>query len=229
MAAEGVSLRAVTNQRSCVNTFDSEGNNGKSTLAFYESYAQEYFDRTVVADLKPLYDRFLPNVKPGGRILDLGSGSGRDLKVMRDRGFVPLGIDASPKLAKLATDFSGVTCLTMQFEDLDLPKGFDAAWACASLLHISKCRIPAILKNIRDLLTEDGIFFASVQLGDGEKLLPDGRFFAYYQLEEFSCLMENARFKIQQSWVSKDSLSHRRSIDWINVVADKRDFPFIRK
>lgn len=230
MAAEGVSLRTVTDQRACASASGGEERNGESTIAFYESHAQAYFDRTVVADLEPLYGRFLPNVRPGGTILDLGSGSGRDLKAMRDRGFVPLGIDASPSLAKLATDFSGVTCLTMQFEDLDLPKGFDAAWACASLLHISKCRIPAILRNIRDSLTEDGIFFASVQLGEGEKLLPDGRFFAYYQLEEFSHLIENAGFKIQESWVSKDSLSHRRSIDWINIVTDKRaSSPFIRK
>ena len=221
MAAEGVSLKTVSKKRVCA---DASGNedNGRSTVAFYELHAQTYFERTVVADLEPLYGRFLPNVRPGGKILDLGSGSGRDLKVMHDRGFAPFGIDASPKLAKLAADFSGVTCLTMRFEDLSLPMAFDAVWACASLLHVSKCRMPTILANIHSSLAAEGVLFASVQLGEGEKLSPDGRFFAYYDSEEFSHLIEKAGFKIQQSWLSKDSLSHRRPIDWINVVAGKQ-------
>jgi SAM-dependent methyltransferase len=222
VAREGFSVNDVTHENTCTNASDDKGHSGQSTLAFYEEHAQEYFNRTVSADLSSLYERFFQHVKPGGRILDLGSGSGRDLKVMRDRGYIPLGIDASPSLAKLATDFSGETCLTMRFEDLSLPEEFDGVWACASLLHISRCRIPTILKNIHDSLAERGVFFASVQVGVGERLLPDGRFFAYYQAEEFSHLIENAGFTIQQSWLSKDSLSHRRPIDWLNIVAFRK-------
>ena len=162
-------LPGQCDKQACADALENEESNGRSTVAFYESHAQTYFERTVVADLEPLYGRFLPNVRPGGRILDLGSGSGRDLKVMRDRGFVPLGIDASRKLARLAADFSGVTCLTMRFEDISFPIAFDAVWACASLLHISKCRIPTILTNIHNSLAAEGVLFASVQLGKGER------------------------------------------------------------
>lgn len=209
----------MINDRTYANSSEGGDAAGQSTLAFYEKHAQEYFDRTVSADLEPLYDRFFQYVKPGGKILDLGSGSGRDLKAMFDRGYLPLGIDASPTLAKLATGFSGTTCLTMRFEELRFGSEFDAVWACASLLHMPKRQIPSILRNVHHALVEHGVLFVSVQIGQGEKLLPDGRFFAYYAPEEFSQILEDAGFTIQQSWLSEDSLSSQRQIDWLNIVA----------
>jgi SAM-dependent methyltransferase len=221
VAREGVNLSGVTDERIRANVSDDEADLGRSTIASTRGHAQEYFDRTVSADLGPLYDRFLQYVKPGGRILDLGSGSGRDLKAMLDRGYFPLGIDASPSLAKLAGDFSGATCLTLRFEDLKFGSEFDAAWACASLLHMPKIQMPSILQNIHRSLAEYGVLFVSVQIGQGEKLLPDGRFFAYYAPEEFFQILEGAGYTIQKSWLSQDSLCSRRQIDWLNIVANR--------
>src|SRR6266853_1977653 len=104
-----------------------------STTRFYETHAREYFDRTVSADLSALYDDVLKHVKPGGRILDVGCGSGRDLKIFRARGF-------------------------------------DAVWACASLLHLPKRNVVSILARLRLSLVEGGIVYASVQVGQGEVL-----------------------------------------------------------
>jgi SAM-dependent methyltransferase len=210
------------NEHTGKNASDEEASPGRSTIAFYEGHAQEYFDRTVSADLGPLYGRFLQYVKPGGRVLDLGSGSGRDLKALRDRGYATLGIDASPSLAKLAAAFSGVPCLTMRFEDLNFDSEFDAVWACASLLHVSKRKLPSILERIRGALVANGALFLSVQAGEGEKLLPDGRFFSYYMAQEFHQFVEDAGFSLDQCWFSKDTLNSHRSIDWLNVIAKRK-------
>jgi SAM-dependent methyltransferase len=202
---------------------DAEGERDaqRSTLAFYELHAREYFDRTVGADLESLYDRFFASVKPGGRVLDLGSGSGRDLKVMRERGFDPLGIDGAPSLVKLAAEFSGANCVVMRFEDLSFDDEFDGAWACASLLHLPKRELPLVLKRVFNALTEDGAFFLSVKVGDGETVLPDGRRFSYYRPLELHRLLEEVGFCVDQSWLTDDSLRPQRTLDWLNVVAKR--------
>src|SRR4051794_16074486 len=69
-----------------------------ATIDYYTKHAREYFNKTVDADLSDAHDRFLSLVRPGGRILDAGCGSGRDLRVFHERGFAAVGIDASGPL-----------------------------------------------------------------------------------------------------------------------------------
>lgn len=191
----------------------------ESTTQFYENHAREYFNRTVSADLSALYNRFLKYVKPGGRILDVGCGSGRDLRVFRERGFDAIGIDGSEKLAKLAAEFSGTTCLVLRFEELNFDRTFDAVWACASLLHVPKQRLLPIVQRLYEALAEGGFLFVSVQLGEGEQILPDGRFFAYYMPDEFAQLLNRAGFSIDETWESGDYLPSGRPIRWVNMIA----------
>jgi SAM-dependent methyltransferase len=195
-----------------------------STETFYETNAREYFDRTVLVDLRPLYDRVLPRVSPGGRILDVGCGSGRDLKVFRLRGFDAIGIDASSALVKLASSLSGVTCMCMRFEDVEFEKRFDAVWACASLLHLPKDKIRPVLSRLYRALIPGGVMFASVQYGEGEIVMSDGRFFAYYTPPEFAALFEETSFSLDEVWISEDSLPDRAAVRWVNVIA-RRNTP----
>jgi len=192
-----------------------------STTRFYETHAREYFDRTVSADLSALYDDVLKHVKPGGRILDVGCGSGRDLKIFRARGFDAVGIDASSALVNMARGFSGADCTVMRLENIKFSRGFDAVWACASLLHLPKRNVVSILARLRLSLVEGGIVYASVQVGQGEVLAPDGRFFAFYEPDEFAHCIEKAGFAIDRLWVSEDSLPGRIAIRWVNVVAHR--------
>lgn len=193
-----------------------------STTKFYETHAHQYFDRTVSADLSPLYDEVLKRLRPGGCILDAGCGSGRDLKVFRARGFDAVGIDASDTLVTMARSYSGARCTVMRLEDVKFSRRFDAVWACASLLHLPKRNVVSILRRLRSSLVEGGILYASVQLGHGETLAPDGRFFAYYEPDEFAQRIEKAGLAVDQVWVSEDSLPGRSAIRWVNVVAHRK-------
>jgi SAM-dependent methyltransferase len=192
-----------------------------ATVEFYESHADEYFERTVLADLSTFYERFLRHVKPGGLILDAGCGSGRDLKALHSHGFEVLGIDASPKLASIASKFSGVQCLPIRFEDISFRKRFDGVWACASLLHIPKRKIHPVLHRLDRSLIPGGALFVSLRLGQGEAFTDDGRFFAYYTCDEVRALFDKAGFLIDDLWVSQDTLPGREGIEWINVIALK--------
>lgn len=190
-----------------------------STVSFYEVHAKEYFDRTVSADLSHLYDRFLARVRKGGRILDAGCGSGRDLRKFREFGFDAVGIDASNALVRMAREYSGAPCYTLRLEDIGYKQSFDGVWACASLQHLPKLALVPVLQRIQQALVAGGVMFASVQIGDGEALVPDGRFYAYYQREEFLRLVEDAGFMVEDWWISEDSLPSRSTIRWINVLA----------
>jgi SAM-dependent methyltransferase len=193
-----------------------------STLDYYETHAREYFERTVCADLSGVYDVFLKHVRPGGRILDAGCGSGRDLKAFRSRGFDPVGIDGSGALVALARKFSGARCFKIRLEDVEFDGEFDAVWSCASLLHLRKTKMVPVLRRLRRSLVEDGVLFVSLQVGEGENVSPDGRFFAYYDPDELSRMLETSGFAIEEQWTSEDTLPSRRAIRWLNVIARKR-------
>jgi SAM-dependent methyltransferase len=191
----------------------------ESTIEFYERHAHEYFERTVSADLSPIYDAFVKRVRPCGRVLDAGCGSGRDLKNLRGRGFDAIGIDASAALVALAAEYSGAESFKMRLEEINFKGSFDAVWACASLLHVPKVRIISVPSRLRIALVHGGILFASVQLGKGEMLSPDGRFFAYYQEDEISGLLTASGFSVDTSWISEDTLPSRRPLHWLNIFA----------
>lgn len=142
-----------------------------STSRFYDKHADEYFEKTVHANLTHLYERFLSRVPHRGRILDVGCGSGRDLKAFKSRGYRPFGIDSSSKLVRLAREYAGVECEVRRIQDIAYDGEFDAVWACASLLHLPKSELGEALKRLRRALVKNGVLFASVQIGQGEQVL----------------------------------------------------------
>ena len=48
------------------------------TIQYYNENAEQYSHETVAADMAVTCDRFLKYVRPGGTIVDIGAGSGRD-------------------------------------------------------------------------------------------------------------------------------------------------------
>jgi SAM-dependent methyltransferase len=191
----------------------------RSTSSFYDTNAREYFERTVSANLTHLYDRFLPTVRKGGRILDAGCGSGRDLRVFAERGFKPFGIDSSANLVRLAHVYSRVECEVTRLQDVAFVGEFDAVWACASLLHLRKHELLDALVRLKRALVQGGVFFASVQVGNGERPASDGRFYAYYSVNEFVREVETAGLVVADAWTSEDSLPRRPTVNWVNVLA----------
>jgi SAM-dependent methyltransferase len=196
-----------------------EAGGRSSTEAFYEAHAREYFERTVSADLRGLYDRVLKHVPPGGRILDAGCGSGRDLKVFKSRGFDALGIDASATLVQLASEYSGAPCQRRRLERVDWRSRFDAVWACASLVHLPKPRLVPALGRLRAALVRDGVIFASFKAGSGEERASDGRRFVYYEAGELRGLFDEARLAVVDVWTTGDAIDRAVTVRWINVLA----------
>jgi cyclopropane fatty-acyl-phospholipid synthase-like methyltransferase len=99
------------------------------------------------------------------RILDLGSGGGRLLALMKaarpDAQFV--GLDFSPTmleaLSKLFADDSSVTIVAHDFENrLPRMEPFDAVISSFAIHHVSHERKRTLYQEIFELLTPSGVF-----------------------------------------------------------------------
>jgi hypothetical protein len=106
-----------------------------------------------------------------------------------------------------------------RLEELVYSHSFEAVWACASLLHIPKSLLPDVLRRLHKALVRNGVLFASVQEGVGEKTSADGRFFSFYERPEIMRLVEAAGFVVFDVWESEDVLQDPRQIRWINLLA----------
>lgn len=135
-----------------------------------------------------LYRRFLPLIPEGGRILDLGCGSGRDSRYFLEKGFQVTAIDGSAELCRLASKYIGQEVLCMDFADLAFENCFDGVWACASLLHVPRDSIKDILARIHRALACGGVLYASFKAGKGERTRGE-RFFSDYGQEDMGSLV----------------------------------------
>ncbi len=107
------------------------------TIDYYNKNAYQYFDNSVNIDMTVCCDRFLKYIVHGGRIIDIGAGSGRDIKYLMDKGYIVEGIDASDEMCRLAADYSGAKVLCKRIQDWYPQEKHDGIWANASLLHLS--------------------------------------------------------------------------------------------
>ena len=140
-----------------------------ATLKYYNENAADFCAGTLHADMSHLYDKFLCHILPGGRILDLGCGSGRDSKIFLEKGYQVTAVDGSVELCRLASEYIGQPVRCMDFEELDYEEAFDGIWACASLLHVEKSRIPSSLRKIHRALVPGGVLYVSFKRGEGER------------------------------------------------------------
>ena len=72
----------------------------QSTLKYYSDNSAQVAERyeSVVSDLS---DHFAAAFSKGGRILDIGCGSGRDLAVLHKLGFECYGVDPTPEFVAI--------------------------------------------------------------------------------------------------------------------------------
>lgn len=125
-----------------------------------------------------LYAPFLSLVKPGGRILDLGCGSGRDSKNFIQKGYEVEAVDSSPTLCRLASDYIGREVICQDMEEIEYRDEFDGTWACASLVHITKKEIHKMLEKLTCALGKTGVLYMSLKYGQGEAV-KSGRFLVF--------------------------------------------------
>jgi SAM-dependent methyltransferase len=193
------------------------------TIKYYDDNAIEFFINTKDANMENLYKLFLKYIPKGGKILDLGCGSGRDTKYFLGKGYDVVAVDGSIEMVKLSTEYTGKKTLHMTFQEIDFEEEFDGIWACASLLHVRRDEISSILYKIYHALKPNGVLYSSFKYGDKEEYRDDGRFFNYYDEKSFSELIKKlGYFDILEILITNDVRKGKENEKWLNVIVKKK-------
>lgn len=193
----------------------------EETIAYYNHNADEFVNSTINADVSELYKPFEKLLSPGAKILDLGCGSGRDSRYFTQRGYGVVALDPSPAMCEYTRSIVDIPVFRMKAEDMDFQNEFDAVWACASLLHVSRDQQKDVLMLIRNALKKGGICYCSWKYGDEERFDGGRRFTDFTEESLQGFIVELVAFDVIKMWITYDV---RRGIDqrWINVLIKKR-------
>lgn len=160
------------------------------TINTYNLLAKEYDDETISfweEFPRTFLDKFA--VLSDEKILDVGSGPGRDGILLQQSGKKVTCIDASEEMVRLSAE-KGLESILGNFNKLPFGDGtYDGIWAYTSLLHTPKNSVEKPLSEIRRVLKPSGIFALGLIEGSTEEYKQSSgvnmpRWFSFYQKEE---------------------------------------------
>ena len=194
-----------------------------NTLDYYNKNSEEYFNSTLNVDMTNTYKEFLKLVPEGGKILDLGCGSGRDSMNFMKLGYEVTAVDGSKELAKKASVLLGKEVIVYTFEELELKEKFHGIWACASLLHIKREDLKTVLNNLYNNLEDNGVFYMSFKYGEKEYVDDKNRYFNCFTDESIiSFINENTKYNILGLYITEDKLGRVNEVKWVNLICNKK-------
>jgi protein-L-isoaspartate O-methyltransferase len=200
-----------------------------ATVRAYDASAAEYRrgSAEITAVVRAAVDRYAALLNPGARVLEIGTGSGRDARALEDAGLSVRRTDIAPGFVHLLRD-SGYEADVVDplVDDLSDPAAPDTpyagVWADASLLHVDREELPLVLSRLADATEPGGVLFLGVKEGDGEDWSLHGnvtapRFFTYWREEPLRSALTGAGWRVTD--VRRDG--GQRGESWLQVAASR--------
>ncbi len=192
------------------------------TIDTYNKMAKEYDDKTV--DFWDQFPRTFLNKfteLSGRKIVDVGSGPGRDGLLLQQVGKEVVCVDASEAMIKLSSEI-GLESILAEFNNLPFEnESFDGVWSYTALLHIPKKSIDTPVKEISRVLKPSGIFALGLIEGDTEEYKESlgvgmPRWFSLYQKDEVENICKGHGFELVYFETFKP-----RSKNYLNFIFQK--------
>lgn len=195
----------------------------KQTIDTYNKMTKEYDDETVdFWDRFPrtFLDKFIELSEK--KIIDVGSGPGRDGLLLQEAGKNVFCVDASEAMVRLSLE-RGLHSTLAGFDNLPFEnESFDGVWSYTALLHIPKKSIDTPLEEILRVLKPSGIFALGLIEGDTEGYKESSgvdmpRWFSFYQKDEVIDLCKKHGFELVYFETFKP-----RSKNYLNFIFQKK-------
>jgi len=153
----------------------------RDTVKSYDAVAAEY---TAEAATMPEWvateiAAFVTELGGSGRVLEIGSGGGRDALELERRGMSVRRTDISKGFVELLRE-RGFEAdlwdpLTEDLADPQRPGApYDGIWACVCLIHVAREDFSTVLKRLAGATRPGGRLHASVREGDGAHVSTHG-------------------------------------------------------
>jgi SAM-dependent methyltransferase len=153
----------------------------RDTVQSYDSIAAEYAAEaaTMPEWVANEIEVFATDLGGSGRVLEIGSGGGRDARELEKRGISVRRTDVSKGFVDLLCE-SGFEAhrldpLTDDLADPQRPgTPYDGVWACACLIHVVREDLSTVLARLAEATRTGGRLHVSVREGDGEDVSTHG-------------------------------------------------------
>lgn len=191
-------------------------------IEFYNQEANRYKkERNEIKGFDEIYQPFTSRIKPNGKILDFGCGSGRDSLYFDSLGYDVTALDGSKEMCEITRNLCHIPVLEMYFEDFIEENTYDGIWACASLLHLPVEEMIQVLNNLAASLKEEGYIYVSFKYGTF-KGIRNQRYFLDMTEETFkSILTKIPSLGLIETYQTNGLLKEQQNKHWLNIILKK--------
>jgi SAM-dependent methyltransferase len=151
------------------------------TVRSYDAVAAEYAAEAAAmpAWVATEIDAFVTELGGSGRVLEIGSGGGRDALELEKRGISVRRTDISKGFVDLLRErgfeADQLDPLTEDLADPQRPgTPYDGIWACACLIHVARDDFSTVLRRLAEATRTGGRLHVSVREGEGESVSTRG-------------------------------------------------------
>lgn len=202
----------------------------RATVEAYDAHAAAYRDATadVSDETAAQVTRLAAALGPGARVLEIGSGGGRDALLLERAGLSVRRTDITPAFVDLLREAGhDADLLDPLVDDLADPRApgtpYDGVWASASLLHVDRADLPTVLRRLAGATRPGGALLLWLKEGDGEAWSTHGsvgalRRFVYWREAPLRAALEDAGWTVGRV---DHSVSSRTGEPWLDVRATR--------
>ena len=190
---------------------------------FYRVDSRQYYESTRRIDPAPFLAPFARILPKGCRILDVGCGSGRDMKWLMEKGFEVCGFERSQELAALARRHSGCEVVVGDLEVFDFSV-FDvqAILLVGSLAHLPPGRLQFAFRRIAKAIRRTpGHIFLSLKKGEGRQSDSRGRIFYLWEEPGIRELLEDDAAKFLSCGINRSDFNPQDQ--WLSVIIQREN------